>query len=176
MDRRQFLVVAGLSLAVSVAGCTAPAEDTETPGPQRVTVDFRNESGRTLVFTAAVMAEGFGGVELTYADDETETFPDAGTVDDIPAQAWEQAVTFTPLGDAQRREFRSTDGSGTGIQFEPVPYGSTVVTAVAAPEDELPMWSIGSGTCGGSEEAAFELSVDAEGLVHQSTNCTDTAD
>lgn len=173
MDRRQYLAAAALSLSVPAAGCTAPGE-TETPGPQRVTVNFRNESGRTLVFTAAVTAEGFGGVELTYADDETETFPDAETVDDVPAGAWEQAVTFTPLGDAQRREFRSTEGSGTGIEFDAMPYGSTVVTAVAAPSDELPMRSIGSGTCGQSEEAAFELSVDAAGLVHQTTNCTTT--
>jgi len=176
MDRRQFLTAAGFALAVPVAGCTAPADDTATPGPQRVTVNFRNESGRPLVFTAAVMAEGFGGVELTDADDQTETFPDAETVDDVPAGAWEQAVTFTPLGDAQRREFRSTDGSDTGIEFDAMPYGSTVVTAVADPADELPMWSIGSGSCGQSEQAAFELSVDAEGLVHQSTRCSGAVD
>jgi hypothetical protein len=173
MNRRQLLAAAGLAVAVPAAGCTAPTDDTETPGPQRVTVRFSNDSGRTLVFTAVAMADGFGGLELTYADDETETFPDAETVDDVPAQAWEQAVTFTPLGDAQRREFRSTAGSGTGIEFEPMPYGTTVVTAVADPAAELPMLSIGSGTCGTVEAASVEVAVDAEGLVHQSTACTD---
>ncbi|WP_435117322.1 hypothetical protein [Halolamina sp. C58] len=175
MNRRQLLAAAGLAVAVPVAGCTAPTDGTETPGSQRVTVNFRNESDRTLVFTAAAMAAGFDGVELTYADDETESFPDAETVDDVPARAWEQAVTFTPLGDAQRREFRSTAGSGTGIEFEPTPYGTTVVTAVADPDAELPMLSIGSGTCGTAEEASVEVAVDAAGLVHQSTACTDAS-
>ncbi|MFD1525452.1 hypothetical protein [Halolamina salina] len=174
MERRQFLAAAGLSLAVPTAGCTAPGNATETPAPQRVTVSFSNDSDRALVFTAAAIAAGFGGVELTYADSETETFPDAETVADEPTQAWEQAVTFTPLGDAQRRQFRSTAGSGTGIEFEPMPYGSTVVTAVADPIAESPMWSIGSGTCGAVKEASFEVAVDAAGIVHRSTTCTDT--
>ncbi|WP_053947306.1 hypothetical protein [Halolamina sediminis] len=175
MNRRQFLPATGLAVAVPVAGCAAPTDGTETPGPQRVTVNFRNDGDRRLVFTAAVVAEGFGGVELTYADDETAAFPDAETVDDVPAKAWEQAVTFTPLGDAQRRQFGSTAGSATGMEFQPMPYGSTVVTAVADPDAEPPMLSIGSGSCGQSEEAALELSVDAGGVVHQSTACTDTS-
>jgi hypothetical protein len=174
MDRRQFLAAAGLSLAVPVAGCSAPGDGTETAAPQRVTVNFTNDGSRTLVFTAAVMAEGFGGVELTGPDGGTEAFPDAETVDDVPGEAWEQAVTFRPLGDAQRRQFRSTDGSGIGIEFEPMPYGSTVVTTLADPNAAPPMRSTGAGTCGRAEEAAVRVAVDPDGLVHQSTTCSDT--
>jgi hypothetical protein len=174
MDRRQFLAAAGLSLAIPAAGCSAPGDPTGTPAPQRVTVTFTNDSSRTLVFTAAVMAAGFGGVELTDADGGTETFPDAETVDDVPAEAWERAVTFTPLSDVQRRQFRSTGGSGVGIEFEPMPYGSTVVTALADPNAQPPMRSTGAGTCGEAEEAAIRVTVDVDGLVHQSTTCTDT--
>lgn len=174
MHRRQFLGAAGLSLTVAAAGCTAPGDATATPAPQRVTVNFANDSDRTLVFTAAAMAEGFGGVELTDADGGTETFPDAETVDDVPTGAWERAVTFTPLADAQRRQFRSTGGSGVGIEFEPMPYGGTVVTTVAEPSADPPMRATGAGTCGDAEEAAIRVTVDADGLVHQSTTCTDT--
>ena len=174
MDRRQFLVAAGVSLSIPTAGCSAPGDGTETPGPQRTTVNFSNDGGRTLVFTAAAMVEGLGGIELIDSDGGTETFPDAETVDDVPTEAWEQAVTFTPLGDAQRRQFRSTDGSGIGIEFEPMPYGSTIVTAVADPNADPPMLATGAASCGQAEEAAIRVTVDADGLVHQSTTCTDT--
>ena len=174
MDRRQFLAVAGASLAAPVAGCTAPGDATATPAPQRVTVNFANESDRTVVFTAAAVAAGLGGVELEYADGGTETFPDAEAVDDVPAASWERAVTFTPLGESQRRQFRSTGGSGIGIEFEPMPYDTTVVTALAEPSADPPMRGTGAGSCGDAEEAAFVVAVDAEGVVHQSTDCTDT--
>jgi len=172
MQRRQFLAAAGLSLATSVAGCSVPGDGTETPAGQRVSVNFSNEGDRTLVFTAAVVVDGLGGVELTYADDETETFPDAETIDDVPADAWERAVTFTPLADAQRRRFRSTGGSGTGIEFERTDFGSTVVTTVAAPQADPPMQGVGAGSCGDAEAAEIEVRVDSEGLLHQSTHCT----
>lgn len=174
MNRRQFLAAAGLSATVPAAGCTAPGDETATPAPQRVTVNFSNESDRPFVFTAAAMAAGFGGVELTDADGATETFPDAERVDDVPTEAWERAVTFTPLGDAQRRQFRSTGGSGLGAEFEPMPYGSTVVTAVADPSADPPMQGTASGTCCDAEGVEIGVTVDAEGFVHHSTACTDT--
>ncbi|MFW5948409.1 MAG: hypothetical protein ACOCSD_02285, partial [Halolamina sp.] len=170
MNRRQYLATLSLATA-GLAGCTAPAGS--EPTDQRVAVTFRNDSDRQLLFTAVAVAEGFGGVELSGPDGE-ETFPAAETVDDVPAETWERAVTFRPLGDAQRREFRSTGGSGTGIEFEPMPAGSTVVTTVAAPDAEPPMLSIGSGTRGVAEEAAIEVAVDAAGTVHQSIHCPDT--
>lgn len=172
MRRRQYL--AALSLAtVAAAGCTAPGESTETPPPQSVSVNFSNESGRTLVFTAAVVEDGLGGVRITYRDDSETTYESAQTVDDLPAEAWDGAVTFTPLADHQRRRFRSTDGSGAGIQFDPVSYGSTVVTTVADPNREDSMLSLGAGTCGEVDEAHVDVRVDAEGMVHLASTCAD---
>jgi hypothetical protein len=174
MDRRQFLAAAGLALTVPAAGCSAPDDGTEPPDPQRVTVTFTNDGARTIVFTAAAMAEGLGGVELTDADSGTETLSDAETVDEVPVEAWERAVTFTPLGDAQRREFRSTGRSGVEIEFEPTPYGTTVVTTLVDPNADPPMQATGAGTCDRAEGAAIRVAVDPDGLVHQSTICTDT--
>lgn len=174
MRRRQYL--SALSLAtVTAAGCTSPGESTETAAPQSVSVNFSNESGRTIVFTAAVVEDGLGGVRISYRDDSQTTYEDAETIDDLPADAWDGAVTFTPLSDHQRRQFRSTDGSGTGIQFDPVGYGATVVTTVADPNRENSMLNVGAGTCGEVDEAHVDVRVDAEGAVHLATTCTDDA-
>lgn len=171
MQRRQYLAGLGLSLAVPTAGCTAPADPTPTPGRQRLSVSFSNGSGRPLVFTAAVVEAGLDGVRITYRDGSERTFDDADTIDDVPADAWDGAVTFEPLGEHQRRQFRSTERSGIGIEFEPVAFGSTVVTTVAAPDAAQSIRSVGAGTCG--EAAAGELSVrvDGEGRVHLRTTC-----
>jgi len=171
MQRRQYLAGLGLALAVPAAGCSAPADSTPTPGGQRLTVSFSNESDRTLVFTAAVVEAGLGGVRIIYRDDSERTFPDADTVDDVPADAWNGAVTFEPLGPHQRRQFRSTAGSGLGVEFEPVPFGSTVVTTVAAPNTEQSIRSVGAGTCGEAAAAEVSVQVDAEGRVHLHTTC-----
>ncbi len=175
MQRRQYLAGIGLSLAVPAAGCTAPTDPTPTPGRQRLSVSFSNDSGRTLVFTAAVVEAGLGGVRISYRDGGERTFADAERIDELPADAWDGAVTFEPLGEHQRRQFRSTEGSGIGIEFEPVAFGSTVVTTVAAPETEQSIRSVGAGTCG--EAAAGELSVrvDGEGRVHLQTTCRSDA-
>jgi len=173
MYRREYLAAVGVSLAVPAAGCAVPTDS--TTGDQRLNVEFTNESDTTLVFTAAVVEDGLGGIRISYRDGGERTFEDVETLDDLPADAWDGAVTFEPVGPHQRRQFRSTGGSGLGVEFDPVAFGSTVVTTVAAPNAEQSMRSVGAGTCGDADEAEFAVSVDREGRVHLQTSCGSVA-
>ncbi|GAB7094442.1 hypothetical protein JCM30237_15940 [Halolamina litorea] len=175
MQRRQYLSLSGLALTTGLAGCTAPDAAPSTPAEQVVSVTATNDSDRTLVFTVAVVAAGFGGLRLTEPDGEEKTFPDAETVEDVPNEAWERAVTFTPLGPHQRQEFRSTSGSGRGIEFDSAAPGSTVVVTIAAPDETPPLRSISAGACGTAARAEIAVRVDAGGVVSHSTTCTDAA-
>jgi len=175
MNRRRFLTSAGVGLTVGLAGCTdfGSQTPTETPTGRTTHVNFQNGSDWTLVFTAVAAPGGLGGVTIEYRDGNERTFDDAETVDDIPTEAWDGAVTFSPGNDVPRRQFRSTGGSGAGYEFANTTAGTTVVTTVARPEIANSMLSIGAGTCGEAETSRFEVAVDADGRVNQQTTCID---
>jgi hypothetical protein len=174
MRRRTFLAATGTSLTASVAGCSGVGNGTPTATPTGRTtyVNFQNGSDWTLVFTAVAVPEGLGGVTIEYRDGSERTLA-AETVDDIPSDAWDGAVTFYPGNDVPRRQFRSTGGSGTGIEFANTTAGTTVVTTVTRPAVENSMRSLGSGTCGEADSSRFEVAVDADGRVSQQMTCTD---
>lgn len=174
MNRRRVLAALGVGLVPAVAGCSA-GDSTPTPTGRTVTVTFQNESDWTLVFTAAAVPDGMGGVTIEYRDESERTLEDVQTVDDIPASAWDGAVTFTPGADVPRRQFRSTGGSGMSAEFPDMPAGTTVVTTVARPAVENSMLSLGAGSCGDADVMRAEVAVDASGSVHLHTTCEATA-
>lgn len=174
MNRRHVLAALGVGVATSVAGCSAD-DATPTPTGRTVSVTFQNESDWTLVFTAAAIPDGMGGVTIEYRDGSERTLEDVQTVDDVPASAWDGAVTFTPGADVPRRQFRSTGGSGMGAEFTDVPAGTTVVTTVTRPSVENSMMSLGAGTCGDADVMRTEVAVDATGSVHLHTACETTS-
>lgn len=175
MDRRRFVTAVGLGLSASLAGCSGLGDGTPTATPTGRTtyVNFQNGSDWTVVFTAVAVPAGLGGVTIEYRDGSERTFGDAETVDDVPTAAWDGAVTFFPGNDVPRREFRSTGGSGTGIEFANTTAGTTIITTLARPAVENSMLGLGAGTCGDVDTSRFEVTVDAEGRVSQHVTCTD---
>lgn len=171
MDRRTFLSTAGLGMSTALAGCSQSGEETPTQTGRTTTVSFQNGSDWTLVFTAVVVPEGLGGVTIEYRDGSEQTFEDVETLDDIPTAAWDGAITFHPGNDVPRRQFRSTGGSGTSIEFANTTAGTTVITTVARPTVEDSMRSLGAGTCGDATTARFEIAVDASGQISQQVHC-----
>lgn len=179
MFRRQLLAVSGLSLATALAGCSFSL-DGRTPTPpvetQEITVNFTNDADRAIRFTAAVVPSGLGGVRIRYRDGSERTVDDAAALADVPADAWDGAVTFAPLADdAIVRRFDSTAGSGVGMTFEEVPRGADVVTAVADPAVEDSMLSVTTSTCGDVDVAQVRVDVGDTGSVDVSTTCADDA-
>lgn len=175
MDRRRFIAAASACLTAGLAGCSGIGGGTltETPTGRTTFVNFQNGSDWTLVFTAVALPEGLGGVTIEYRDGSERTLENAETVDDVPTEAWDGAVTVFPGNDVARRRFRSTGGSGTGIEFANTTAGTTVITTVARPAVENSMLSIGAGTCGEVDTSRFEVAVDAAGRVSQQMTCTD---
>jgi hypothetical protein len=176
MLRRQVLGLCGLSLASAFAGCSFTV-DAGTPSPssptQAIAVQFSNETDRVLWFTAVVAPGGFGGLRIRYRDDSERTLDAAEELADVPADAWDGAVTFEALAeDSVVRRFRSTAGSGTGMSFEGMARGSSVVTSVADPTREDSMLSVTAGTCGDSAHATVRVVADGETISH-GTTCTD---
>lgn len=174
MHRRTFLAATGVGLTAGLAGCSGLGGETptETPTGRTTAVSFQNGSDWTLVFTAAAVPEGLGGITIEYRDGSERTI-DAETLDDIPPSSWDGATTFYPGNDVPRRQFRSTGGSGTGTEFENTTAGTTVITTVTRPAVEDSMLSLGAGTCGEAETARFEVAVDADGRVRQHMICAD---
>jgi hypothetical protein len=170
MNRRRVLAGFGVGLATTGAGCSS-GDATPAPSGGTVTVTFQNESDWTLVFTAAAIPDGMDGVTIEYRDGSERTLEDVQTVDDIPASAWDGAVTFTPGADAPRRQFRSTGRSGMSAEFPNLPAGTTVVTTVTRPSVANSMRSLGAGTCGDADVMRVAVAVDATGSAHLHTTC-----
>ena len=178
MNRRVAAAVAVASL-LFLTGCAGlgPPRSTDTPAPTGadVRVQISNEGNDSHLFTVAVVPDGrFGGVRVEYANGTNRTFPDVGSLSDLPRRATEGAVSLVPLGEnVTVRRYRLTPGSGVGTSFEDVPRNSTVVNVVSQPGDAEPLRSFGASTCGDADLTRIDLRVTANGNVEHATACED---
>ena len=155
--------------AVAAVAVVAPVD---TSNDRTASFGASSADNRTylVTFSLAPVVEGFAVMD---ANNSTTRYPEASSLDGVPAAAVARAVRVVPLGDDVRTfGFRLRPGEGVGNTVSSLPRDVVLVYTVANPALDEPMRTVGVDACGpGTTESDLDVRINPGGHINTSSVC-----